>query len=53
MGIQQELITALRASSAWQRPTYILTYDESAGTSSTYHPRNWMLTAWESGSRPG
>lgn len=31
MGIQQELITALRASSAWQSSAYILTYDESGG----------------------
>jgi phospholipase C len=31
MGIQQQLITALMASSAWQRSAYILTYDESGG----------------------
>jgi phospholipase C len=31
MGIQQELVTALRASSAWQSSAYILTYDESGG----------------------
>jgi phospholipase C len=31
MGIQQELITALRESSAWDSSAYILTYDESGG----------------------
>jgi phospholipase C len=31
MGIQQQLITALQASSAWQSSAYILTYDESGG----------------------
>jgi phospholipase C len=31
MGIQQELITALRQSSAWSHAAYILTYDESGG----------------------
>jgi len=31
MGIQQQLITALRASSAWHSSAYILTYDESGG----------------------
>jgi phospholipase C len=31
MGIQQELITALRESSAWASSVYILTYDESGG----------------------
>jgi phospholipase C len=31
MGIQQELVTALMASSAWQSSAYILTYDESGG----------------------
>jgi phospholipase C len=31
MGIQQELITALRASSAWDSAAYILTYDEHGG----------------------
>ena len=31
MGIQQELITALQASSAWQSSAYILTYDEHGG----------------------
>ena len=31
MGIQQELITALQASSAWDSAAYILTYDEHGG----------------------
>jgi phospholipase C len=31
MGIQQELITALMQSSAWNSSTYILTYDEAGG----------------------
>jgi phospholipase C len=31
MGIQQELITALMQSSAWNSSAYILTYDESGG----------------------
>src|SRR5215475_4674373 len=31
MGIQQELITALQQSSAWQSSAYILTYDEHGG----------------------
>jgi phospholipase C len=31
MGIQQELITALRESTAWDRSAYIITYDESGG----------------------
>jgi phospholipase C len=31
MGIQQELITALRASSAWASSAYLLTYDEHGG----------------------
>jgi len=31
MGIQQELITALQQSSAWNSSAYILTYDESGG----------------------
>jgi phospholipase C len=31
MGIQQELITALRNSSAWSSAAYILTYDEAGG----------------------
>jgi len=31
MGIQQGLITALQASSAWQCSAYILTYDEHGG----------------------
>ncbi|HEV8648636.1 MAG TPA: alkaline phosphatase family protein [Actinomycetes bacterium] len=31
MGIQQELVTALRESSAWERAAYILTYDEHGG----------------------
>jgi phospholipase C len=31
MGIQQELITALRNSSAWATSAYILTYDEHGG----------------------
>jgi len=31
MGIQQELITALRQSSAWASSAYLLTYDESGG----------------------
>ena len=31
MGIQEELITALRESSSWSSSAYILTYDESGG----------------------
>ena len=31
MGIQQQLITALQESSAWQSAAYILTYDEHGG----------------------
>jgi len=31
MGIQEELITALQQSSAWQSSAYILTYDEAGG----------------------
>src|SRR6266540_3314637 len=31
MGIQEELITALRESSAWESSAYILTYDEHGG----------------------
>ena len=31
MGIQQQLITALRQSSAWSSSAYILTYDEAGG----------------------
>jgi phospholipase C len=31
MGIQQELVTALQQSSAWERSAYIITYDESGG----------------------
>ena len=31
MGIQQELITALQQSSAWQSAAYVLTYDEHGG----------------------
>jgi phospholipase C len=31
MGIQQELVTALQASSAWDSSVYIITYDESGG----------------------
>jgi phospholipase C len=31
MGIQEELITALRSSSAWDTSAYILTYDEHGG----------------------
>jgi len=31
MGIQQELITALRQSSAWASSVYLVTYDESGG----------------------
>ena len=31
MGIQEELITALRESSAWDTSAYLLTYDESGG----------------------
>jgi phospholipase C len=31
MGIQQELITALMQSSAWNSSTYIVTYDEAGG----------------------
>jgi phospholipase C len=31
MGIQEELVTALRASSAWDTSAYVLTYDEHGG----------------------
>jgi phospholipase C len=31
MGIQQELVTALQNSSAWDSSVYIITYDESGG----------------------
>ena len=31
MGIQEELIMALRASAAWESSAYILTYDEHGG----------------------
>jgi phospholipase C len=31
MGIQEELVTALRESSAWDRSAYIITYDEHGG----------------------
>jgi len=31
MGIQEDLITALRASSAWTRSAFLLTYDEHGG----------------------
>jgi phospholipase C len=31
MGIQQELVTALQNSSAWDSSAYIITYDESGG----------------------
>lgn len=31
MGIQEELITALRASAAWDNSAYIITYDEHGG----------------------
>jgi phospholipase C len=31
MGIQEELITALRQSSAWESSAYIITYDEHGG----------------------
>ena len=31
MGIQEELVTALRASSAWDSSAYVITYDEHGG----------------------
>ena len=31
MGIQEELVTALRASSAWDTSAYVITYDEHGG----------------------
>jgi phospholipase C len=31
MGIQEELVTALRASSAWDSSAYLITYDEHGG----------------------
>jgi phospholipase C len=31
MGIQQELVTALRESSAWAKSAYLITYDEHGG----------------------
>jgi phospholipase C len=52
MGIQQELITALQASSAWQSSAYILTYDEHGGYFDHVHRRSSTPTALASGSRP-
>ena len=31
MGFQEELVTALRNSSAWESSAYIITYDEHGG----------------------
>src|SRR5258708_12162560 len=52
MGIQQQLITALMASSAWQSSAYILTYDESGGYFDMCHPPSPTPTASPSGPPP-
>jgi phospholipase C len=49
MGIQQELITALRQSSAWTNSAYLLTYDESGGYFE--HVRSAQLDAYGLGIR--
>jgi len=49
MGIQQELITALRQSSAWTSSAYLLTYDESGGYFE--HVRSAQLDAYGLGIR--
>jgi phospholipase C len=49
MGIQQELITALRNSSAWPSSAYIITYDESGGYFE--HVRSPQLDAYGLGIR--
>jgi phospholipase C len=49
MGIQQELITALRQSSVWANSVYLLTYDESGGYFE--HVRSAQLDAYGLGIR--
>jgi phospholipase C len=49
MGIQQELITALQNSSAWDSSAYVLTYDEHGGYFD--HVRPPVLDAYGSGVR--
>jgi len=49
MGIQQELITALQGSSAWDSSAYVLTYDEHGGYFD--HVRPPVLDAYGSGVR--
>jgi phospholipase C len=39
MGIQEDLITALRESSAWERSAFLLTYDEHGGYFDHVAPR--------------
>src|SRR5207253_9510584 len=39
MNLEQELITALRASSAWSSSAYLLTYDEHGGYFDHVAPR--------------
>ena len=53
MGLQQELITALKQSSAWAGAAYILTYDESGGFFDHVRRRRSTPMASASGCRPG
>ena len=58
MGIQQELITALRNSSAWASSAYLLTYDEHGGYFEHVAPKQldafglgirvpmWVISPW-------
>jgi phospholipase C len=62
MGIQQELITALMQSSAWNSSAYILTYDEAGGYFDHVRPPQldafglgirlptWVISPW---AKPG
>ncbi len=62
MGIQQELITALMQSSAWDSSAYILTYDEAGGYFEHVAPKQldafglgirvptWVISPW---AKPG
>jgi phospholipase C len=62
MGIQQELITALMQSSAWNSSAYILTYDEAGGYFDHMRPQKldafglgirvptWVISPW---AKPG
>jgi phospholipase C len=49
MGIQEELVTALRESSAWSKSAYIITYDEHGGYFDHVAPP--VLDAYGSGLR--